>query len=164
MTVHADHDHPEAPMFHRRRSRQDDSVRQFQAEAMRIASSGQEPDLDRAIPPAGAAGTDSMEIPVDLRVPAPQEFAGTMMRYWAPLSVDGDVVACNECGAYRDWLVLNSGDHVWVRCRSAHETLVPGLDGDWYAQNSGPIEGVFGSREEGLTSFGYDGTFAGAIL
>ncbi|MFZ3470310.1 hypothetical protein ACODT4_14760 [Streptomyces sp. 2.9] len=164
MSVHADHDHPEAPMFRSRRGRQDDSVRQFQAEAMRIASAAQEPAHEGAIPPAGAAETDSVEIPADLRVPAPEQLAGTMMRYWAPLSVDGEVFCCNECGAYRDWLVLNSGDRVWVRCRSGHEALVPGLDGDWYAQNSGPIEGVFGSREEGLASFGYDGTFAGAIL
>ncbi|MFI5982068.1 hypothetical protein ACIBEA_14435 [Streptomyces sp. NPDC051555] len=164
MTVHADHDHPEAPMFRSRRGRQDRSVREFQAEAMHIASAAQEPAHNGAVRPAGAAETGSVEIPVDLRVPAPEQFAGTMMRYWAPLSVDNEVIACTECGAYRDWLVLNSGDRVWVRCRSAHETLVPGLDGDWYGRNSGPIEGVFGSREDGLTSFGYDGTFAGAIL
>ncbi|MFE2146578.1 hypothetical protein ACFXA3_33445 [Streptomyces sp. NPDC059456] len=151
-------------MFRSRRGPQDDSVRQFQAEAMRIAAAAQEPAHEDAVPPAGAAKTDSVEIRVDLCVPAPDQLAGTMMRYWAPLSMDGEVVSCNECGAYRDWLVLNSGDRVWVRCRSGHEVLVPGLDGDWYARNSGPIEGVFGSREEGLTSFGYDGTFAGAIL
>ncbi|WP_433549161.1 hypothetical protein ACQPZG_31935 [Streptomyces sp. CA-294286] len=105
-----------------------------------------------------------MVLPDDLRVPPADELAGSMMRYWAPLSVDGTVVTCSECGVYRDWLVLNREDHVWVHCRSGHETYVPGLDGAWFAENSGPITGLFQNRDEGLKSYGYDGFLKGTIL
>ncbi|MFG2996616.1 hypothetical protein [Streptomyces sp. NPDC048340] len=150
-------------MFRSRRNRHDEAVRRFQEEAIGIASNAQAPDRTGGTRPAESE-SESVEIPAGLRVPPAEDLAGTMMRYWAPLTVDGEVVSCQACGAYRDWLVLNSGDHVWVRCRSGHEALVPGLDGAWYAQNAGPVEGIFASREEGLNSFGFDGTFAGAIL
>ncbi|MFI5804429.1 hypothetical protein [Streptomyces sp. NPDC051561] len=105
-----------------------------------------------------------MTLPADLRVPPAEELAGLMMRYWEPLTVDGSILVCSGCDVYRDWLVLNRGDHVWVHCRSGHETYVPGLDGAWFEQHSGPIAQLFKDRDEGLKSFGYDGIFKGTIL
>lgn len=152
-------------MFRRRRARHDEP-RQLWENAMRVTAAAAEPSLaDGAAPAVAVPGEpEGVELPQDLRVPAAEKLDGTMMRYWAPLPVDGAVIACAACGAYRDWLVLNRGDDVWVRCRDGHEQLVAGLDGAWFSRNSGPIEGVFASREDGLAAFGFDGTFAGTIL
>ncbi|WP_412078826.1 hypothetical protein ACLF6K_36075 [Streptomyces xanthophaeus] len=151
----------------RRKNRHDDQAEKFRAAAAQLIASATEPG--RPVP-AGAEPSDvepegvELEIPAELHVPAAGDLAGSMMPYWAPLTVDGVVVSCSECGAYRDWLVLNSGDRVWVRCRSGHETPVPGLDAAWYERTAGPVESLHASREDGETAFGYDGTFAGVIL
>ncbi|WP_051774445.1 hypothetical protein [Streptomyces sp. NRRL S-237] len=151
----------------RRNKRHDEQANEFREAAAQLIGSAVEParpaftDAEPLAPePAGA----ELEIPAELHVPAAWELAGSMMRYWAPLTVDGVVVSCSQCGVYRDWLVLNSGGKVWVRCRSGHDTPVPGLDAAWYERTAGPVEGLYTSREEGEASFGYDGTFAGVIL
>ncbi|MCW2901498.1 MAG: hypothetical protein JWO67_3763, partial [Streptosporangiaceae bacterium] len=63
-----------------------------------------------------------------------------------------------------DWLLLNSGDNVWTRCRGGHERYEPSLDAMWFDQYCGPTETVHASHEEAMRSLGFDGTFAGIIL
>ncbi|MCY0931512.1 hypothetical protein OTB20_36085 [Streptomyces sp. H27-H1] len=150
-----------------RRNNHHDQAAEFRAAAAQLIASAAEPASPApvgAAPGAGETGGVDLEIPAELHVPPAGDLAGSMMRYWAPLTVDGVVVSCSECGVYRDWLVLSSGDKVWVRCRSGHDTPVPGLDAAWYERTAGPVEGLYTSRESGETAFGYDGTFAGVIL
>ncbi|CAM5323989.1 hypothetical protein SAVIM338S_00807 [Streptomyces avidinii] len=151
----------------RRHNRHHDQANEFRAAAAELIAAAEEParPTPASTEPSNMEPEDvELEIPAELHVPAAGDLAGSMMRYWAPLTVDGVVVSCAECGVYRDWLVLNSGGRVWVRCRSGHDTPVPGLDSAWYERTAGPVEGLYTSREDGEASFGYDGTFAGVIL
>ncbi|MGK5496710.1 hypothetical protein [Streptomyces sp. URMC 125] len=102
-------------------------------------------------------------LPEDLRV-VPQEMVGRMMPYPMPLLVDGSPRACAQCGADRDWLVLNVGPHVYLRCRCAHEWHEPALTVAWYEQRCGPTQEVFSSREDAIASHGFDGMLRGIYL
>jgi hypothetical protein len=84
-----------------------------------------------------------------------------MMLHPAPLTIDGTVRTCPVCGVDRDWLVLCAGPDVWLRCRSAHETLEPALNSSWYDQICGPIEEVHQSKDDGVATTGFDGLFSG---
>jgi hypothetical protein len=87
-----------------------------------------------------------------------------MMLHPAPLTIDGAVRTCPECGVDRDWLVLCTGADIWLRCRSAHETLEPALNSAWYDGICGPIEEVHQSKDEGVSKTGFDGLFSGITL
>ncbi|WP_308190775.1 hypothetical protein [Streptomyces sp. HPF1205] len=72
---------------------------------------------------------------------------------------------CPACGARRDWLLINQGRHVWIRCRCSHQWLEPEITGtDYDALISTPDGTTYASVAEGLLALGYDGSFAGAYL
>ncbi|MGW1194476.1 hypothetical protein ACWD4B_01255 [Streptomyces sp. NPDC002536] len=109
--------------------------------------------------PAGPVSTPAAEVddflPPDLRVPSRDEIAGMMMRYDKPLVIDGEVRSCPQCGAYRDWILLSVHAEVWLRCRAGHETLEPRLDAAWYNRNSGPMDRMHATLEDGLKHLGH---------
>jgi hypothetical protein len=95
-------------------------------------------------------------LPPDLRVPSRQEVEGLMMRWQRPLVIDGEVRACPECGAYRDWIIFSmSDDTIRLRCRAGHETAEPRLDPAWFNRNSGPVDHFHPTLEEGLRHLGH---------
>lgn len=82
----------------------------------------------------------------------------------AELSLRGMPVICSACKARRDWLLINRGRHVWIRCRCANEWLEPEItrtdfdamgDGDWTA---------YPSTAHVVEAHGFDGSFAGMYL
>ncbi|WP_372404608.1 hypothetical protein [Streptomyces luteireticuli] len=103
---------------------------------------------------SSAAEADDF-LPPDLRVPSRDEIAGMMMRYDTPLVIDGEVRACPQCGAYREWVLLSVRDQVWLRCRAGHETLEPRLDAAWYNRTSGPMDRWHPTLDEGLKHLGH---------
>ncbi|MEE4543986.1 hypothetical protein V2S66_18670 [Streptomyces sp. V4-01] len=109
--------------------------------------------------PASETGEDFL--PPSLRARGQRQYKGRMMRFAGSLEIDGTVRTCPQCGVDRDWLVLCSGLHIWLRCRSAHETYEPALNSTWYDGICGPIGGTFSTKDEGVTKEGFDGTFSG---
>ncbi|MFJ9034522.1 hypothetical protein ACIRQP_39995 [Streptomyces sp. NPDC102274] len=94
-------------------------------------------------------------LPEDLRVPSRDEVAGMMMHLRRPLVIDGEVRECPRCGAYRDWIILSIRDEVWLRCRASHETLEHRLDTAWFNRNSGPMDAMHATFEDGLKYLGH---------
>ena len=94
-------------------------------------------------------------LPPELRVPSHDQVDGTMMPWKQPLVLDGEMVACSECGAYRDWLILSTRDQIWLRCRAGHQQRETRLDTAWYNRNSGPADATHATFEECLRHLGH---------
>ena len=89
------------------------------------------------MPPAEPEPTEPAAVvddflPPELRVPSHDQVDGKMMPWKQPLVLDGEMVACAECGAYRDWLILSTRDQIWLRCRVGHQQQETRLDTAWY--------------------------------
>lgn len=81
------------------------------------------------------------------------------------LALGGIPVMCSGCLARRDWLLINHGRNVWVRCRCGNQWLEPEISrADFDALIAGPYGTTYPSVEEGLVSLGFDGVFAGIYL
>ncbi|RSS46239.1 hypothetical protein [Streptomyces sp. WAC08241] len=81
------------------------------------------------------------------------------------LALGGIPVMCSTCRARRDWLLINHGRNVWVRCRCGNQWLEPGINRrDFDALIAGPYGTTYPSVEEGLVALGFDGAFAGTYL
>ncbi|MFJ9616173.1 hypothetical protein [Streptomyces noursei] len=139
-------------------------LRQIQQARMEFL--GTHPELP--LPPAltttsaltpGAAGCPASVadgfLPPELRVPSRDEIARMMIRYHRPLVVDGEVLTCPQCGAYRDWVLVSIRGQVWLRCRAGHETLEPRLNAAWCNRNSGPMDQWHPTLEDGLKHLGH---------
>lgn len=80
------------------------------------------------------------------------------------LVFEGFVRACPVCGASRDWLLINVGSDVWVRCRCAGQWHEPAL-----ARADIDSLGTYPERcwSQGLgqaaVSMGFDGLLAGVV-
>jgi hypothetical protein len=154
-------------MFNRRRK--EEAIRRgfFQIAATAWSPSPQELTewVSQASPDSGPAAPADQSVedflPPGLQAPGDRQLAGRMMHHPAPLTIDGAVRACPVCGVDRDWLVLCAGPDIWLRCRSAHETHEPALNSAWYDRICGPIEAVHLSKDEGVTTTGFDGLFSG---
>ncbi|MFE9801556.1 hypothetical protein ACFYP6_22265 [Streptomyces goshikiensis] len=94
-------------------------------------------------------------LPPDLRMPTREELAGILMPHDTPLVLDGEVRACSECGAYRNWIVASTNDGVWLRCPAGHEQVEPRLDAAWFNRTSGPITEQHATYEECLRFLGH---------
>jgi hypothetical protein len=94
-------------------------------------------------------------LPPELRVPSHDQLDGKMMPWKQPLVLDGEMVACTECGAYRDWLILSTRDQVWLRCREGHQQHERRLDTAWYNRNSGPADATHATFEDCLRHLGH---------
>ena len=94
-------------------------------------------------------------LPPELRVPSHDQVDGKMMPWKQPLVLDGEMAACAECGAYRDWLVLSTRGEIWLRCRAGHQQRETRLDTAWYNRNSGPADATHATFEDGLRHLGH---------
>ncbi|MFK0120095.1 hypothetical protein [Streptomyces sp. NPDC090994] len=94
-------------------------------------------------------------LPPELRVPSHDQIAGQMMPWSQPIVLDGDVVACAQCGAYRDWIIISTNDQVWLRCRAGHQQHEQRLTTAWFNRNSGPSDATFSSFEDCLRHLGH---------
>ncbi|MFE1405467.1 hypothetical protein ACFW5D_17745 [Streptomyces sp. NPDC058770] len=94
-------------------------------------------------------------LPPELRVPSHDRLDGRMMPWKQPLVLNGEMVACAECGAYRDWLILSTRDQIWLRCRAGHQQHETRLDTAWYNRNSGPADATHATFEDCLRHLGH---------
>ncbi|MFD8847653.1 hypothetical protein [Streptomyces sp. NPDC059604] len=94
-------------------------------------------------------------LPPDLRVPSHDQLDGRMMPWKQPLALDGEMVSCVECGAYRDWLVLSTRDQIWLRCRAGHQQHETRLDTAWYNRHAGPTDARHATFEDCLRHLGH---------
>lgn len=151
-------------MFHRiRRRRTDQEITAIQRQA-EIAAwlAVQVPPVDAGRPTAADVGlatgpTAAVDdfLPADLRVPSHDQLDGRMMPRPHPLVIDDEVVACAECGEYRDWLILSTCDEIWLRCRAGHQQVEPRLDTAWYNRAAGPADAAHASFEDCLRHLGH---------
>lgn len=112
------------------------------------------------VPPAGAGHTEPSTVvddflPPELRVPSHDQLDGRMMPWQQPLVLDGEMVACSECGAYRDWLILSTRDQTWLRCRVGHQQQETRLDTAWFNRNFGPADATHATFEDCLRHLGH---------
>ncbi|MFF4757793.1 hypothetical protein [Streptomyces sp. NPDC001292] len=78
------------------------------------------------------------------------------------LALSGIPVTCSACQARRDWLLINHGRNVWIRCRCGNQWLEPEISrADFDALIGGPNGTTYPSVEAGLFALGFDGVFAG---
>ncbi|MFJ4676910.1 hypothetical protein [Kitasatospora sp. NPDC088783] len=98
----------------------------------------------------GRAPEPAPEPPVVLAIPHP-----------APLTPRGTLITCPTCGAERDWLLIQIGADVFVRCRCTMEWKERDLDAEDVAgaRQPGP-ETEWASMEEMYRGLGFDGLFA----
>ncbi|MFI5662270.1 hypothetical protein [Streptomyces sp. NPDC051684] len=81
------------------------------------------------------------------------------------LALGGIPVMCPACRARRDWLLINHGRNVWIRCRCGNQWLEPEISrADFDALIGGPDGATYPSVEEGLVALGFDGVFVGIYL
>ncbi|MFD4511746.1 hypothetical protein [Streptomyces sp. NPDC058457] len=81
------------------------------------------------------------------------------------LALGGIPVICSGCRARRDWLLINQGRNVWIRCRCGNQWLEPEISrADFDALIGGPNGTTYPSVEAGLVALGFDGVFAGIYL
>ncbi|MEV0577180.1 hypothetical protein [Streptomyces sp. NPDC050392] len=147
-------------MFHRIRRRAkepSDAQRQFAEVFARIQN--QVPE-GFGVPPAELEPTEPTAmvddfLPPELRVPSHDQLDGKMMPWKQPLVLDGEMVACAECEAYRDWLILSTRDQIWLRCRAGHQQQETRLDTAWYNRNSGPADTTHATFEDCLRHLGH---------
>jgi hypothetical protein len=78
-----------------------------------------------------------------------------MMPWPHPLVLDGEILTCTTCGAYRGWIILSTRDQIWLRCRTGHQQHEPPLDTTWYDQHAGPPGGHFATAAECLRHLGH---------
>lgn len=143
-------------MFGRRKAKQDRTELGPKGVPWLAHPEPQWPDPVQQTPaPAPAAPVVDDFLPPDFRMDTDDDLAGRLMPWPRPLVIEGDVRACPQCEAYRDWVVLCTEGRIWLRCRDGHETLESRLDVAWYNRNSGPSNGKFGTLEEGLRSIGH---------
>ncbi|MFD4477184.1 hypothetical protein ACFWPU_13865 [Streptomyces sp. NPDC058471] len=103
-------------------------------------------------------------------VPLPQEVpvmrergVGRVFVYGIELEVDGRIRVCVDCGAERDWLVINQDEHVWVRCRCGHQWYEPQLTRYWFLAAWMDDEGpAFATLEDAIVGYGFDGALRGS--
>ncbi|MGW7170019.1 hypothetical protein ACWGH3_33040 [Streptomyces sp. NPDC054884] len=94
-------------------------------------------------------------LPPELRVPSHDQVDGKMMPWKQPLVLDGEMVACAECGAYRDWLILSTRNQIWLRCRVGHQQQETRLGTAWFNRNFGPADATHATFEDCLRHLGH---------
>ncbi|MFF3976586.1 hypothetical protein [Streptomyces sp. NPDC001828] len=94
-------------------------------------------------------------LPPELRVPSHDQLDGKMMPWKQPLVLDGEMAACAECGAYRDWLILSTRDQIWLRCRVGHQQEETRLDTAWFNRHAGPADATHATFEDCLRHLGH---------
>ncbi|MFC9331329.1 hypothetical protein [Kitasatospora sp. NPDC057015] len=92
--------------------------------------------------------------------PAPEPATVLAVPHPEPLMPRGIVITCAACEANRDWLLIQVGPLVFVRCRCAHEWQERDLGAGEVdtARTEGP-EREWETFEEMYRGLGYDGLF-----
>lgn len=81
------------------------------------------------------------------------------------LALRGIPVMCSACQARRDWILINHGRNVWIRCRCGNQWLEPEIRrADFDALLANPNWTNYPSLEQAMTALGFDGSFAGTYL
>ncbi len=81
------------------------------------------------------------------------------------LALRGMPVVCSACRARRDWLLINHGRRVWIRCRCGSEWLEPEITRqDFDAMLTDPSWTYYPTLDQARIALGFDGTFAGLYL
>ncbi|MGW3341168.1 hypothetical protein ACWDCL_27240 [Streptomyces sp. NPDC001009] len=81
------------------------------------------------------------------------------------LAFGGIPAMCPACRARRDWMLINHGRNVWIRCRCSNQWLEPEISrADFDALIDSPDVTNYPSVEHCLTAHGFDGAFAGTYL
>ncbi|MET7686129.1 hypothetical protein [Streptomyces sp. NPDC005423] len=143
-------------MFHRiRRRAKEPSEAQRQFAELHARLQCQVPPGFQVPTSAEPAGVVDDFLPPELRVPSHDQVDGKMMPWKQPLVLDGEMAACAECGAYRDWLILSTGGEIWLRCRAGHQQRETRLDTAWYNRNSGPADATHATFEDCLRHLGH---------
>ncbi|WP_327669491.1 MULTISPECIES: hypothetical protein [unclassified Streptomyces] len=146
-------------MFHRIRRRAkgpSEAQRQFAEVYARMQN---QVPAGFGVPPAEPEHTEPTVVvddflPPELRVPSHDQLDGRMMPWNQPLVLDGEMVACAECGAYRDWLILSTRDQIWVRCRAGHQQQETRIDTAWFNRHFGPADATHATFEDCLRHLG----------
>ncbi|MFB7270964.1 hypothetical protein [Streptomyces sp. NPDC056244] len=72
---------------------------------------------------------------------------------------------CSTRRARRDWLLINQGRRVWIRCRWSNQWLEPEIiRADFDAMIATPDRAIYPSVEQGLIALGLDAVFTGSYL
>ena len=81
------------------------------------------------------------------------------------LALRGIPVMCSACQARRDWILINHGRNVWIRCRCGNQWLEPEITrADFDAMLANPKWTNYPNVEQAMTALGFDGAFAGTYL
>ncbi|MET9086124.1 hypothetical protein ABZX77_30335 [Streptomyces sp. NPDC004237] len=115
--------------------------------------------------PAAPAGSDPLPQLQSETQPSSGPGATRCLSHPPALSLRGIPVMCSACRARRDWLLINHGRNVWVRCRCSNQWLEPEISrADFDAMIAIPDGTTYPSVEQGLIALGFDGAFAGTYL
>jgi hypothetical protein len=110
------------------------------------------------------AGQPDFHVP-DSPLAMPELEPGQVLTRTVPhpdeLAPRGIRITCACCGATRDWLLVNVGSDVYIRCRCTHEWLERDLDLEAFDGLFTYVERLWGTYDDAVTGLGYDGTFAG---
>ncbi|WP_372352309.1 hypothetical protein [Streptomyces sp. KL116D] len=116
-------------------------------------------------PPGLPTGTDPLLQLQPETQPADGPGAIRCVGHSRELALGGIPVMCSACRARRDWLLINHGRNVWVRCRCGNQSLEPEISrADFDALVGGPHGTTYPSVDAGLVALGFDGAFAGTYL
>ncbi len=99
----------------------------------------------------------------DFHNPAPEPTPTVILAVPHPAALNprGITITCPNCRAHRDWLLLNVGPQVFVRCRCAHEWCEHDLEAVDVTAARGDIEGEreWESFDEMYRGLSFDGLF-----
>ncbi|WAU04038.1 hypothetical protein STRNI_002261 [Streptomyces nigrescens] len=147
-------------MFHRirRRRAETNEMRRLHDEAWAQLEGLVPPEAERI--PAEPQSCEPASVvddflPPELRIPSHDQLDGRMMPWPQPIVLDGDMIACAECSAYRDWLILSTRDQIWLRCRQGHQQQETRLDTAWYNRHAGPADATHATFEDCLRHLGH---------
>jgi hypothetical protein len=81
--------------------------------------------------------------------------------------LSGIPVLCSGCNARRDWLFINQGRHVWIRCRCGHQWAEPEItraDFDELPLHTPMKWTNYPTVTAATHDLGFDGIFGGLYL
>ncbi|QPK50880.1 hypothetical protein H4W23_35245 [Streptomyces gardneri] len=115
--------------------------------------------------PVLPAGADSLlQLEYEMQQPSGPG-ATRCLGHLGELTLGGIPTTCSACRARRDWLLINHGRTVWVRCRCSNQWPEPEISrADFDALIASPYGTTYPTVEQGLIALGFDGAFAGTYL
>ncbi|MDQ8708247.1 hypothetical protein RCO28_38180 [Streptomyces sp. LHD-70] len=122
-------------------------------------------DRTTRLAPVLPAGTDPLLQLAHETQPANGPGATRCLSHPHELPFGGIPATCSACRARRDWLLINHGRNVWIRCRCSNQWLEPEISrADFDALIDSPDVTNYPSVEQCLVALGFDGAFSGMYL